>query len=222
MKLQHIDFNGADSLFVRRFAEEWRELERVLKRMPLHLKASDQRGIQGSLIFDPVGTNEYIKREMGRLGWHANIAIPKEYAFMGIGVDFLKPGLLVEVQFSNYPFFLNNTIRSELFYQSKLLLDGAPLQALVVITKAKMFPASNSTLYFEQSAKQLGGLAKFDVLDVPIRLVGLFEDEGATVKSKFTEYHATRYSRTVVKREDRRCKILRGKTDKSRCRLLWA
>ncbi|MFM2063962.1 MAG: hypothetical protein RLZZ507_3633 [Cyanobacteriota bacterium] len=42
------------------YHQEWEEINTVLSQMPLHIKASDQAGIQGNLIFDPVGTNEYI------------------------------------------------------------------------------------------------------------------------------------------------------------------
>jgi hypothetical protein len=118
--LQITDFNLADAVIDRSFAAQWRDLADVMQSMPLHLKASDQAGIQGTPIFDPVGTNEYIKAELGKRGWDSGIPIPTEYNFLGTGVDFGRQGLLVEVQFSNYPFLLNNTIRSELFYKAAL------------------------------------------------------------------------------------------------------
>jgi hypothetical protein len=218
MRVEYVDFNHAENCFTEEFRKEWNEVRTALRRMPVHLKASDQDKIQGSLIFDPVGTNAYIKRTLCRkpASWKPGIVIPRDYAFLGVDVDFVKRGVLVEAQFSNYPFFLNNVIRSELFYQSKVNLAGEPMQVLVLIANAKMFPASQSTLYFEQAKEQLDGLTKFHVVDVPVRLVGLFEKENTIVPAKFTKYSAARYSRTVTLQEDRQCQISRTKT---RCTL---
>jgi len=187
--------------------------------MPLHVKASDQAGLQGNLIFDPVGTNEYIKDVLVGTGWLSTITIPAEYAFLGTDVDFGKHGVLLEAQFSNYPFLLNNVLRSELFFKARVPLTGAPTEAVVIVTKAHMFPASNSTLYFEQAERQLTALAKNRVFDVPIRLVGLLERRSTAIAVRWTEYHAPRYSRTVRRREDRRYEIREGRTSKSRCSL---
>ncbi len=116
MLIQTTDFNPTDALIDSTFQREWGSLQRVLKNMPLHLKASDQGGIQGTPIFDPVGTNEHIKAGLFKLpGWRGNIAIPVEYDFLGTNVDFCHGADLVEIQFSNYPFLLNNTVRAELF-----------------------------------------------------------------------------------------------------------
>jgi hypothetical protein len=218
MLLQTTDFNRAGALIDSTFQQGWRALKRVLERMPLHLKASDQHGIQGTPIFDPVGTNEYIKAALRNLrGWRVNIPIPAEYDFLGTGVDFCRGPMLVEIQFSNYPFLLNNTVRSELFYKAKTPLAGKPVELAVIVTKAKMFPASNSTLYYEQAQKQLTALAKNHVFDVPIRLVGLFSPESGAIPIRYTKYSATRYSRTVVKRVPMQCQITGGKTGRSRC-----
>lgn len=187
--------------------------------MPLHLKASDQAGLQGNPIFDPVGTNEYIKRELLQIQWRANIPIPDKFKFLGTDVDFLKNGLLIEAQFSNYPFLLNNTVRSELFFKARTQLGNSDVDSVGIITKAHMFPASNSTLYYEQAVKQLTELASHNVFDVPIRLIGLFEDRNQDVPVTFTEYENPRYSRTVVNRETRQCRISSGRSSRSRCAL---
>ncbi len=185
--------------------------------MPLHIKASDQAGIQGNPIFDPVGTNEYIKAALVNLGWQANIPISAEYSFLGTDVDFGKSGVIVESQFSNYPFLLNNTLRSELFFKAGTIFAGEPTQLVILITKALMFPASNSTLYYEQAVRQLTALAKYNVFDVPIRLVGLFEEENITIPVIWTVYSSTRYSRKVETRISRQCQIKPGKSARSRC-----
>jgi hypothetical protein len=89
MIFQTRDFNGAQTLVHSTFRREWKSIERILKNMPLQLKASDQGGIQGTPIFDPVGTNEYFKAGLLKLpGWRANIPIPAEFNFLGTrGID---------------------------------------------------------------------------------------------------------------------------------------
>lgn len=199
MIFRTVDFNKADEQIQNNYAVQWSELSSLIESMPLHLKASDQAGLQGAAIFDPVGTNAYIKEKLIALaGWSANKSIPDQFDFLGKDIDFISKGMLVEVQFSNYPFLLNNLIRSELFFHSKTVFDIDPTKVLIIITKAHMFPASNSTLYFEQAEKQLSALSKFSVFDIPIRLVGLFEESDKTTDSLWTGYHDPRYSRTVV------------------------
>lgn len=221
MLLRIEDFNNADAAILGEMQSQWDELQGVLQEMPLHLKASDQAGIQGKPIWDPVGTNEHIKSALTKapLSWRANIPIPTEYSFLGTDVDFAKGGLLVEVQFSNYPFLLNNILRTELFFKSGIALDGGSTKAAVIVTKAHMFPASNSTLYYEQAKDQLSALAKNNVFDVPIRLVGLFEDTAGKVRAQWTEYENPRYSRTVVKRGLVECVIDAGRSQASRCKM---
>jgi hypothetical protein len=206
MIVKHTDFNGADGVISAQYNTEWRELCSALKKMPLHLKASDQAGRQGASIFDPVGTNEFINAELSNAGWR-KLAIPTEFDFLGIDIDYGKNGLIAEAQFSNCPFLLNNTVRSELFYKAKTRLEGDATKVVVIITKARMFPASNSTLYYEQAVHQLSSLAKYKVFDVPMRCVGLFTEEEGTVEAVWTTYTASRYSRTVRSRSVRKFNV---------------
>jgi hypothetical protein len=118
MQIGFTDFNEADLLISSGFQTEWGEMETVLNSMPLHLKASDQRGKQGRPIFDAVGTNEYLKMSLVSTGWRSSVQIPSEFKFLGTDIDFYKSGVIVEAQFSNYPFLLNNLLRSELFFKA--------------------------------------------------------------------------------------------------------
>lgn len=220
MQIQYTDFNENLAKFSSEWKQAWDECADTLKEMPLHLKVSDQAGRQGSAIFDPVGTNEYIKAKLKSLGWASNVPIPAEFSFLGTDVDFVKDEIITEVQFSNYPFLLNNVIRSEFFVKSGSRLSGNATAAVIIITKAHMFPASNSTLYYEQGVKQLTALAGHNVFDAPIRLVGLFEEKGSVVSGTWTTYENPRYSRTVVSRETVDTKIQPPRTVKGRCRIV--
>lgn len=217
MNVEYRDYNGAAKLLDSKYKLEWQDVEEVLKAMPLHLKSSDQAGIKGNPIFDPVGTNFYIKNALEQRKWRSNLAIPEEFkAAFGLDVDFVSRGLLSEVQFSNYPFLLNNVLRSEFFVKSKVKFNGEPIEVVVIITKGKMFPASQSTLYFEQAENQLTALEKLGAFTAPIRLVGLLERPGAVVTARWTEYDQPRYSRTILSQRDYACRIS-DRGSRSRC-----
>ena|SRR5271157_54673 len=217
MDLKITDFNDSQTIITTMHTSEWQEVETALKGMPLHLKASDQLRKQGSFIFDPVGTNAYIKRTLQPHAWQA-ASIADDYAFLGIDVDFAKSGVIVEAQFSNYPFLLNNLLRSELFFREGVTFAGAPLAVVIMVVKAAMFPASNSTLYYEQALKQLNGLAKFKLFSVPMRVVGLFSPVQVGVPATFTTYSKPRYSRTVSEHSSITCDISAGRF--GRCKIV--
>jgi len=216
MEIKIEDYNNANSIIDDKYKHEWNEIENIIQTMPLHIKASDQAGKQGQAIFDPVGTNAFIKNKMQDIGWIPNKEIPEEYRFLGTDIDFVKAGILIEVQFSNYPFLLNNLLRSELFFQAKTKFIASEADLLIIITKGHMFPASNSTLYFEQARNQLNALANNNVFDIPIRLVGLVSPISDSVQCNWTTYDDPRYSRTVELKEEISVKISSGKQKKSR------
>jgi len=216
MELKIKDYGFAEHLITSKYAAEWAEIYKVLSEMPLHLKASDQAGIQGQAIFDPVGTNAYIKENMTSLDWIPNKAIPSEFDFLGKDIDFVKSGVIVEVQFSNYPFLLNNLLRSELFFKAKTMFSNSATELLVIVTKAHMFPSSNSTLYFEQACNQLNALSNNKVFEIPIRLVGLASPATNPVPCIWTTYNDPRYSRSVALQEEIFVNLSPGVQAKSR------
>jgi hypothetical protein len=203
MKVEFTDYNSAGT----HVASLWSSVEKLIQALSLRLKASDQYGLQGTPIFDPVGTNSAIKSALIESGWSSSVPIPDEYSFLGTNIDFEKEGVVLEVQFSNYPFLLNNVVRTYLFSRQKVQFNGSIPKALIVVTKCKLFPASNSTLYYEQGKNQLDVLASPDVFDLPIRLVGLSEDVDTRVPCVYTTYESARYSRTVVREETKSCNI---------------
>lgn len=217
MIIKYSDYNGAEKVIDIKYKNEWAQLEKVLLEMPLHLKTSDQAGKIGSFIFNPVGTNHHIKNGLEKLKWLSNIPIPVKYNFLGIDIDFGIGGIVIEVQFSNYPFLLNNLVRSELFYKSKTTLASEPTDLLIIITKAHMFPASNSTLYYEQAIKQINELSANNVFDIPIRVIGLFAEKDKEVHAKLTKYDKDRYSRTIVKEVEFSCSLKPLRGNEGRC-----
>lgn len=197
MNITVTDYNDANKLFAEAFVNEWAECEHSLRATDLHLKASDQKGKIGSSIFDPVGTNYGIKHNLMKAGWKHNLDIPREFSFLGTDVDFEKNGIIGEVQFSNYPFLLNNILRSELFFSSGTILHEKRTAGLIYITKAGKFPSSNSTLYYEQAKSQLDSFSKYGIFKIPVRLVGLFPELNKPIEVKWTKYDKPRYSRTI-------------------------
>jgi hypothetical protein len=198
MLVRFHDFNGADALIAQKYQQEWAELEHALMAMPLHLKASDENGIQGSPIFDPIGTNQAIIDALAPLQWQVKVPILAPFKVMGKDIDFAKHGVLVEVQFSNYPFLINNVLRSEMFHKAQTVFHQQPTGLLIIVTKAKIFPASQSTLYFEQAKSHLDELAALKSFDVPLRLVSLSVDAPSQVHAMWTQYTADRHSRTIA------------------------
>lgn len=216
VQLQVTDFNGAGEVFRHAHSSEWGAISSALQAVTLHLKGSDQAGIIGTPIWNAVGNNATIKGELVARGWQPNIPIPSAYAYFGKAVDFLKNGVVVEVQFSNYPFLLNNLLRCELFFKAGIELAGTRIEVAVIVVKAKMFTASQSTLYYEQAANQLAALAQNDVFGVPLRLVGLFEAYGSNRPIVWTTYSAARHSRQVRTQETTTATISQGPRAASR------
>ena len=202
MNIEWKDFNGAGDIFSE-YWKEWEQLNKVLGEMPLCLKGSRQEGKNGVLNFDPVGINAHIKEKLGQIdGWVSNPKIPSEFSFLGKDVDFVVKGILIEAQFSNYPFLLNNVLRSELFYKNKTELNGSKVKALVIISRGWMFNAhsSNSTLYYEQGCDQLEGLDRFKVIGIPIRMVSLKSPIGEDFSAQLIVYTNSQ-SRTITHKD---------------------
>jgi hypothetical protein len=173
----------------------------MLEEMPLYLKASDQRNRVGRPIFDPKATNSHIKNAL-QTSWNCDVSIPEQFTFLGNNIDFEHSGLIVEVQFSNYPFLLNNVIRSELFYRSYTQFSTENTSIVAIITKAGELPASNSTLYYEQAEYQLESLRRNSIFNIPIALIGSFPPSNDRFPAIWTDYDDPRYSRTVIDRRE--------------------
>jgi hypothetical protein len=217
MRLEIADFGRSARAIESRFAEQWGELEQALLSMPLHVKSSDQRGIQGTLIFDPIGTNRFL---VDRLSppWH-RLLIPAEHREWGTDVDLAYRGVLLEVQFSNYPFLVNNLLRAVVLRRAGVLVDGFPIGVVVVVTKTHEIPASQSTLYYEQAVRQTSALVRAEVLPFPIRLVGVGVPVEQEILVTRTQYLETRHSRTVVNQEVLRASVVAPRTTRGRMRL---
>jgi hypothetical protein len=198
VQFQIADFNGAGKYFDEEGSAEWDDLEQCVTELPMCLQASDQRGKVGDPIFDPKATNAFLTAASQARGWH-KIPVPNGLTEFGTDWDGGKNETLAEWQFSNYPFLWNNVIRSEGVWRNGTRLNHMKLiKALVVVTKSGLFPASNSTLYFEQARAQLQAATSFSSFEIPIRLVGLFiQDEVDRVTGRWTEYSA-RYSRDGI------------------------
>ena len=203
------DFNGAYHGIQSKFQQQWNELKNTLHNMPLYLKKSDQAKKKTQLIFDPVGTNQYIKDKLTQKYWNSSIPLPQNFKYFGKHIDFGKGNVFLEVQFSNYPFLLNNTVRSEVFYQAKEPINQHQVKIIVILTKVQKLPAANSTLYFEQAKQQLIEIEKYKIVDIPIRLLGLYELENQNIKAIFSEYKKAS-SREVNKREEINCQLNPG------------
>ncbi len=69
MELKISDYNDAEGIIKNEFSEEWKEFEKILQEMPLHLQGSDQKGKKGSVIFGVKETNRYLKEHLVNENW---------------------------------------------------------------------------------------------------------------------------------------------------------
>ena len=192
MDFVYQDFNVATAYFAGAGAQEWSDIDGILRQLPIFFQASQQAGIGGSPIFDPKATNAFLATASTALGWRM-IPVPAGLTEFGMDWDGGKGASLAEWQFSNYPFLWNNVIRSEAVYKGSVTLQG-----LIIVTKSGLFPASNSTLYYEQALAQIQAVTSFGAFGIPIRLVGLTVLPGtATVNATWSSYSG-RYSRAAV------------------------
>jgi hypothetical protein len=202
MDIEIVDFNRADEYFEGEGSAEWADLATVLERLEPHLQASDQRGITGTPIFDPKGTNAALTTGVASLGW-ATVPVPDELTMFGKDWDAGKGCTLAEWQFSNYPFLWNNVIRTQAVVTGQVALRGVgTTAALVVVAKSGVFPASQSTLYFEQARAQLDAVFKLGAFSLPVRLVGLAIASGVARLPVVWSTYSGRYSRVPLTREN--------------------
>ena len=192
------DFAGAAEFFAGSGSRRWAELDAVLTRARVHLQPSDQAGKRGIPIFDPKGTNRELTELAHDAGWNS-VPVPDALTEFGVDWDSGKGTVLAEWQFSNYPFLWNNIIRTQGVFASQTPLIGmSGIEALVIVTKSGIFPASNSTLYFEQARAQINAVMSFAAFTVPIRLVGLtVPPHVRRIECEWTTY-AGRYARVGV------------------------
>ena len=202
MDIEIRDFNTADEYFEGGGAAEWAELEGVLQNLEPHLQASDQAGITGTPIFDPKGTNAALNAAAKALGW-ITVPVPRSLTMFGKDWDAGKGSTLAEWQFSNYPFLWNNVIRTQAVVTGQVALQGVGTTgALVVVAKSGAFPASQSTLYFEQARAQLDAVFRLGAFSLPVRLIGLMIPTGVTRLPLVWSTYSGRNSRTPLTREN--------------------
>ncbi|WP_157075547.1 restriction endonuclease [Janibacter anophelis] len=195
MQIEIRDFNGSAEYFGTTGHQRWAEIADVLDNLTPQLQASDQAGKIGRPIFDPKGTNARLTVAADAAGWR-KAPVPGDLRPFGKDWDAGKGAVLAEWQFSNYPFLWNNIIRSEAIFQSKAVVAPltAPAEALIIVTKSGSFPASNSTLYFEQANAQIDTVTTLGVFEIPIRLVGLMVPKTSPMEAAWNVY-AGRYAR---------------------------
>ena len=193
------DFNGAAKYFESTGAQRWGEIDDILTDLIPQFQPSDQASKIGEPIFDPKGTNAKLTTAAAALGWN-KIPVPDSLRPFGLDWDGGKGTVIAEWQFSNYPFLWNNVIRSEAVFQSKARLPqlSGPVEALIVVTKSGRLPSSNSTLYYEQARAQLNTVTTLGVFELPIRIVGLTIEDGATEVDIAWNTYQERYGRVAV------------------------
>ncbi|MCC7494022.1 MAG: hypothetical protein IT204_16815 [Fimbriimonadaceae bacterium] len=187
------------------FGVAWPQLAHLIAATPLFVKASQQAGQQGRLRFDPVATNRHLVAGLSGLGWQDRVQLPALVGPFGTAVDFALGGIVLEVQFSNYPFFANNVIRAAALWRARGTVADHPVAGLLVLAARGDLPSANSSLYYEQANRQLALLVDQGIVTVPVRLVGLGWAVGETTAILST--YADARSRTLHRSEQVRCRV---------------
>jgi hypothetical protein len=218
VKVEWVDFCGFEKSGKDR---EWGQMHDVLRRLSVYVKESGQAGRVGHLTFDPVGTNQAITAALAKRGWGTNISIPKTNAALGTDVDYGLNGVLAEGQFSNYPFFLNNILRAHIFHTKRVWFEYiGHVDACIVVTKVRAWPAANSTLYYEQAIRQMRFVVEANAVMIPTRVVGLTAEIGPAFNARVSAYGAGERSRQVGRRTTVKCVLRQGTGGGSRCRIV--
>ena len=63
------------------------------------------------------------------------------------------------------------------FYKSKTKFNTIEIQLLVIITKGKTIPSSNSSLYYEQAISQINSFVEENIIMMPILVIGFYSNE---------------------------------------------
>lgn len=206
MLIKIVDYNKADVIIKNNFSEEWSELEPILLNMPLYVKESQQKGKDNQLTFDPIGTNKHLGDELTKKNWCQNISIPKKFSALGTDIDFGKNHIVLESQFSNYPFLSNNILRSEIMFRAHQNIDKiGEIKLLIILTKDHAIPSANSSLYCQQARNQV----KYSelIFKLPIRLISLNCKKNEKIKAVKNNYKG-RYSRDLINDEKINCELI--------------
>jgi hypothetical protein len=217
MKFEWFDINDFDK---HADPKAVAELEKALTQLDVYVKPSGQEGRDKFLVFDPIGTNKALAALLDKKGW-VKFPIPTQFKAFGKDVDFAKNGLLAEAQFSNYPFFANNVLRSELLYRQPSPPADQRVTSVLIITKGVIFDSAQSTLYYEQAVKQLQLLGTQRIIQIPVRVIGLMGEAGVNLRAVQTLYSKSQ-SRTTAKEQPGFCRIeLASRAQSRRGKLVW-
>ncbi|MCW6037040.1 hypothetical protein K4A83_12290 [Spirulina subsalsa FACHB-351] len=74
----------------------------------------------------------------------------------------------VEQTLCSMPFLLNNIIRSEVLFKSKLALNSHSVALIVLVTKFDILPSANSSLHYTQAVEQLLVIETSNIFSLPI------------------------------------------------------
>jgi len=190
-----VDFNGAERYYHGSGAREWTDLNEIVTEMPLYLQGSLQAGRIGSAVFDPKATNLHLKAKLRQ-----EVGGPSQS--QETSRRLVTTGTAARVKR-----LLSGSSRTIVHKTRLKLPEMSPIKGLIIVTKSGLFPAAQSSLYFEQAEAQLASATALGIFTIPIRLVGL------TIKSQVDEYeavwteYADRTSRTALRKVRIRTKV---------------
>ena len=168
-----------------------------IKAQDHRTKTSEEKTMQGYMLYSPVSLNKAIKKELFSRGWKSHREYceysneyydptfkPKPFnkgAFREM--DFVKDKLGVEVQFGKYAFMVYNVCAKMTIFNSLGIIDAG-----IEVVPIKRFAdyMSSGVSYFEQFVWDLEHRGVADI-DIPVIIFGIDSDEDIPQKPDSTK-----------------------------------
>ncbi len=179
-------FNDGERQVTARYAYLLSEIKEVIGNIgasQYKVNVSEEKTMQGQMLYDPTSLNKAFKQEFGKRGWHL-VRVPAKYsttyylpgykpkrlrggAFREM--DFVKEKLGVEVQFGKYAFMVYNVAAKMTIFRNLGHIDCG---VEIVPLKAFADEMSTGVAYFEQLVWDLEHRGVSNI-DVPVLILGI-------------------------------------------------
>ena len=167
---------GGEEILMVRYPSLSKEIEEVIESIPSidKTKKSSKKTMKGKMLYSPKKLNAVFKKEFDMRGWEGgkdsfDIELP-DYSHVVKGSykqwDFLKEGVMVEVQFGKYAFMFYDLAKFQYFYNKRKIKLGVEIVPCHLLQKEM----SSGVSYGEQLVYDLERIGR-NFPSVPVRVI---------------------------------------------------
>ena len=167
---------GGEEILMVRYPRLFKEIEEVIESIPNigKTKRSDEKTMKGKLLYSPRKLNAFFKKEFSIRGWEEgkdffDIELPN-YSHIVKGSykqwDFLKSGVMVEVQFGKYAFMFYDLAKFQYFFNKRIMELGVEIVPCHILQREM----SSGVSYGEQLVYDLERIGR-NFPSVPVRII---------------------------------------------------